>query len=52
MKCTCGHAIGQTTGNYQAQIHYTHADPKKLPMHEREVAAKAVTPAMSSPGSC
>ena len=45
MRCPCGHTFGQTAGNYQAWMHYTHADPTKPPMHEREVAAKAVTPA-------
>ena len=45
MRCPCGHTFGQTAGNYQAWMHYTHADPTKPSMHEREVAAKAVTPA-------
>jgi hypothetical protein len=34
--CTCGHVFGQTAGNYQAWMHYTHADHTKLSVHERE----------------
>ena len=43
--CSCGHVFGQTAGNYQAWVHYTHADHTKPSVHEREIAAKAMTPA-------
>ena len=43
--CSCGHVFGQTAGNYQAWVHYTHADHTKPSVHEREIKAKAMTPA-------
>ena len=43
MRCPCGHIFGLTAGNYQAWLHYTNADPTKRSVHERELAAKAVT---------
>ena len=45
--CTCGHVFGQTAGNYQAWMHFTHADPTKPSVHEREITAKAMAPAKS-----
>ena len=46
--CTCGHVFGQTAGNYQAWMHFTHADPTKPSVHEREITAKAMAPAKKS----
>jgi hypothetical protein len=43
--CSFGHVFGQTAGNYQAWVHYTHADHTKPPVHEREITAKAMAPA-------
>ena len=43
--CSCGHVFGQTAGNYQAWVHYTHADHTKPSVHEREITAKAMAPA-------
>ena len=44
-KCSCGHVFGRTAGNHQAWVHYTHDDHTKPSVHEREIAANAVTPA-------
>jgi hypothetical protein len=46
--CSCGHVYGQTAGNYRAWVHYTHADHTKPSVHEREIAAKALTPAKTT----
>lgn len=43
--CSCGHVFGRTAGNYQAWAHYTHDDHTKPSVHEREIAAKAMSPA-------
>ena len=43
--CSCMHVFGQTAGNYQAWMHYTHADCKKPSVHEREIVAKAMATA-------
>jgi hypothetical protein len=43
--CSCGHFFGKTAGNYQAWLHYTHADHTKPSVHEREISAKAMAPA-------
>ena len=43
--CSCGHVFGQTADNYQAWVHYTHADHTKPSVHEREITAKAVASA-------
>ena len=34
--CSCMHVFGQTAGNYQAWMHYTHAEEKSV--HERACA--------------
>ena len=43
--CSCMHVFVQTAGNYQAWMHYTHADCKKPSVHEREIVAKAMATA-------